>query len=153
MVFLWYESQDTGIQYPSFTQILLIFLKLSLPYFYCPKLAPIARLNGLFWFVSFGVSVPAILDWWHCWSVMWLSCCAVCICMLYYVFVLNFSITFVYILADNTNKHTQLCENFNLLDMSMFSCELLCKFSIYSFKSDKWITIWTANFEFECLLL
>ena len=26
------------------------------------KLAPIARLNGLSWFVNFGVSVPAILD-------------------------------------------------------------------------------------------
>ena len=32
-------------------------------------------------------------------------------------------------------------------------CELLCKISIYTFKSDQRIKIWWAKFELECLLL
>ena len=32
-------------------------------------------------------------------------------------------------------------------------CELLCKLSIYTLKSDQWITIWWAKYELECLLL
>ena len=32
-------------------------------------------------------------------------------------------------------------------------CELLCKVSIYTLKSDQWITIWWEKFELQCLLL
>ena len=32
-------------------------------------------------------------------------------------------------------------------------CELLYKRSIYTLKTDKWITIWWAKFELKCLLL
>ena len=32
-------------------------------------------------------------------------------------------------------------------------CELLCKLSIYTLKSNQRITIWCAKFELECLLL
>ena len=54
------------------------------------KLAPIARLNGLSWFVSFGVSVLAILD-----GIV-AGCPAVhsvVVCNIMY-FVVNFSVTF-----------------------------------------------------------
>ena len=30
---------------------------------------------------------------------------------------------------------------------------LICKLSIYTLKSDQWITVWWAKFELECLLL
>ena len=42
---------------------------------------------------------------------------------------------------------TNFAKNINL------SCRWFLKLSIYTLKSDQWITIWWAKFELECLLL
>ena len=44
-------------------------------------------------------------------------------------------------------------KNINLSWMVSLWCALLCKFSIYTFKSDQWVTILWAKFDLECLLL
>ena len=51
--------------------------------------------------------------------------------------------------VENINIHLcDICRGLSLLGM-----KLLCKCSIYTLKSDQWITIWWAKFELECLLL
>ena len=37
--------------------------------------------------------------------------------------------------------------------MASLWCELLCKSSVYTFKSDRWIRLWWAKFELECLII
>ena len=44
-------------------------------------------------------------------------------------------------------------KNINLSYMLSIWRKLLCKLSIYTLKSDEWITIWWSKFELECLLL
>ena len=79
------------------------------PYPIGNKLAPIARLNGLSWFVSFGVSVPAILEGLR--DVTFLLCTLLLCAILY--FVSYFSMTFCLyscwqcrINSKQTNKQT-----------------------------------------------
>ena len=49
--------------------------------------------------------------------------------------------------------HTNFAIRIDLWWMVSLGCELLCKLSIYTLKSDQWLTIWWAKFELECLLL
>ena len=59
----------------------------------------------------------------------------------------NFAHSFDFHCLNNFGKNINLSEMFSLW------CELLCKHSIYTLKSDQWIKIWRVKFELECLIL
>ena len=46
----------------------------------------------------------------------------------------------------------QILRRYQFVVQGFFWCVLLCKRPIYAWKSDRWITLWWAKFELECLL-
>ena len=77
--------------------------------------------------------------------------------------ILNFELEQMDINSRNSNSNfahsfdfhclTNFAKGINLSWMVSLKWKLLCKCSIYTLKSDQWITIWWAKFELECLLL
>ena len=71
------------------------------------------------------------------------------------VAILTFNFKFFKNFSHSLDFHCLIyfAKSINLSWMVTLWCELLCKCSINTLKSDQWITIWWVKFELECLLL